>query len=120
MKLENKEIKQILINVAQYLNDNYNKLHPEDVVVYSYTDKVVFTCWSCGAIVYIDGGIYYISEDDGNWWVEESIILDMEYLHIKEVFGYKSSKTSIYYATQIAQALVKLSAYIEDNGMYIP
>lgn len=47
MTQKNKEIRQTLINVAQYLNDNYGELHPKGVVVYPHADKVVFICWAC-------------------------------------------------------------------------
>jgi hypothetical protein len=110
------EIKQTLINVAEYLNDNYgpDESHPKGVIVYPYTDKVVFTCWECGAIVYINGGIYYISEDDGYWWVNKSTFQDGNWS--REAFGYNTSGISIGWAKDIAEALIRLNQYIEENG----
>lgn len=115
--MRKEEIKQILLDLAQYLNDNYGsdgEPRPKDVTVYPHADKVVFICWECGAIVYIDGGIYYIGEDDGYWFVEDDILQDGDYS--REVFGYETSGTSIYYAIEIGQAFIKLGKYVEDNG----
>ena len=79
VRLEDKEIKQVLNDLAQYLNDNYGDDvgHPKGVVEYSHVKTTpVFTCWDCGAIVSIEGRIYFINDDDGHWWVEESFIRD--------------------------------------------
>ena len=115
--MDTNEIKQTLVGVAEYLNDNYgpDESHPKGVIAYPYADKVVFTCWGCGAIVYISGGIYYISEDDGYWWVDESTFQVGDGL-TREVFGYKTSGTSIGWAKDIAGALIRLNRYIEENG----
>lgn len=110
------KIKLILEGVAEYLNYNYgpDESHPKGVIAYPYTDKVVFTCWACGAIVYISGGIYYISEDDGYWWVNKSTFQDGNWT--REEFGYKTSGTSIGWAKDIAEAFIRLNQYIEENG----
>jgi hypothetical protein len=110
------EKKLILIGVSKYLNDHYGpfQCRPEDVIVYPYADKVVFTCWDCGAIVYIDGSIYYIDEDDGYWWVNESSFQIGD--QSREVFGYKSPGTSIGWAKDIAEALIRLNKYVEEHG----
>ena len=107
------EIKSILEDVTKYLNDNYGpfKGHPKGVVKFPYTDKVVFVCWECGAIVYIDRGIYYIAEDDGYWYIEKSVL---EFG--REEFGYKSGGYSIGWAKDIADALITLNSYIIDKG----
>ena len=111
------EIKSILEDVTEYLNDNYgpDECHPKGVIVYPCTDKVVFTCWGCGAIVYINGGIYYISEDDGYWWVNESTFKVSD-RYSREEFGYKTAGTSIGWAKDIAEALIRLNKYVEENG----
>ena len=109
-------IKQTLISVAEYLNDNYgpDKSHPKGVIAYPYADKVVFTCWDCGAIVYINGGIYYIAEDDGYWWVNESTF--QAGTCSREAFGYNTPGICIGWAKDIAGALIRLNRHIEDNG----
>lgn len=114
--MTNNEIKQTLIGVAEYLNDNYgpDESHPKGVIAYPYADKVVFTCWDCGALVYINDGIYYISEDDGYWWVNESIF--QVGTLTREVFGYGTPGISIGWAKDIAEALIRLNKYIEENG----
>ena len=108
---------EILEGVAEYLNDNYgpDESHPKGVIEYPYADKVVFTCWECGAIVYISGGIYYISEDDGYWWVNKATF-QIEGNCTREEFGYKTSGTSIGWAKDIAEALIRLNQYVEQNG----
>lgn len=110
-------ILSILEGVAEYLNDNYgpDESHPKGVIIYPYADKIVFTCWECGAIVYVNGGIYYISEDDGYWWVEKSTF-QISGPVTREVFGYETGGTCISWAQDIADALIRLKEYVDKNG----
>jgi hypothetical protein len=105
----NDNILEILEGVSQYLNDNYgpDESHPKGVIIYPYVDKVVFTCWDCGAIVYINGGIYFISEDDGYWWVNKSTF-QINGSNTREVFGYLDKGICIAYAPYIADALIRI------------
>lgn len=113
----NDNILSILEGVVEYLNDNYgpDESHPKGVIIYPYVDKIVFTCWDCGAIVYVNGGIYYISEDDGYWWVEKSTF-QINGSNTREVFGYLDEGICIAYAPYIADALIRLKEYVDKNG----
>lgn len=115
MKNYNDEIKSLLNEVTDYLNanfyqssENYNKIICTDKTnVFTLCNKrCIVSTWSCGAIVSINKQIFYISEDDGYWFVE-NLKDDKGY----EFVGCKTGGTSLSHITSITRALNDLLKY---------
>lgn len=96
---------EILKNIINYLNDNYNQASenynfilgakPE---VIKYANNIAISFWACGAIVCIDHLLYFISEDDGYWFLEENPCFSIGWL------------------PSYSEALDRLQKYVNNNG----
>lgn len=105
---------QKLNEIVDYMSSEYDDYNLKSLTeVIRYEDKIAISVWACGAIVYIDGSIYYITEDDGDWWVEVALNEDIPH---RKIYGYMSPETCIGWAKDIANAYIRLVDYIEAHG----
>jgi hypothetical protein len=106
------DIKEHLKNIVNWLNENYNQdsenysifmgAKPE---VIRYDEHTAISLWACGAIVCIRSILYFITEDDGNWFLLET----------HEDYGFQNI-FSIGWAKSFSDAIKRLEDYIEENG----
>lgn len=107
-------MKQKLSEIVSYLNARFNQ-QSEDYSIFfgakpqilRYDKETAISLWACGAIVCIGSILYFISEDDGNWFINEKD---------KYNIGLQSS-FSIGWADSFVKALENLSKYVEENGV---
>ena len=67
---------EVINEIVSWLNDNYNQ-ESENYDIFTgakpevipYDEHIAISLWSCGAIVCINDLLYFIGEDDGNWYV---------------------------------------------------
>lgn len=115
-----------LAEIVKWLNENYGQDNPENYDVFigskpeiiRYDDETAISTWSCGAIVCIDSFIYFLGEDDGNWYVNshkekwgEWDGVDMYNIYC----GYQTH-FNIAWADSFADAMKRLSEYVKENG----
>ena len=108
-------MKEELKSIVEWLNENYNQdsdnysifqgAKPEVIRI---NDHTAVSLWACGAIVCIYDQLYFIEEDDGNWWINEE---EKEY----GKYGYQDG-FSIGWTESFSNALVNLKKYTEENG----
>ena len=104
------KINSEILEIVDWLNDNYNQdsenyniffgSKPE---VVRYNSHVAISPWACGAIVCIYDQMYFICEDDGNWWIhndEEAV----------------QTGFSIGWAKSFCEAIERLKEYVDKNG----
>lgn len=107
-------MKQKLLEIVSYLNNNFNQ-QSEDYSIFfgakpqilRYDKETAISLWSCGAIVCIGSILYFISEDDGNWFINEG---NHDRVGLQGNF-------SIGWADSFVKALENLSKYVEENGV---
>ena len=100
--------KEILNQIVSYLNDHYNQDSENYSIfqgakpdVFKYSDHIAISLWACGAIVCIESIMYFLQEDDGNWFVIDD--------------GMQSS-FSVSWIDSFTNALQRLKKYTEENG----
>lgn len=109
--------KERLKNIVNWLNKNYNQ-DSENYSIFNgakpdvvrYGEHTAISLWACGAIVCIGDIMYFIGEDDGNWFLSESIRNDKY-----EDYGYQDN-FSIGWAKSFYNAMKRLEDYIKENG----
>ena len=74
-------MKQKLSEIVSYLNARFNQQSEDYSIffgakpqIFRYDKETAISLWACGAIVCIGSILYFISEDDGNWFINEKII----------------------------------------------
>ena len=104
-----------LNELVDYLNENYNQDSDNYNIIFGskpgiieYNDHIVISLWACGAIACIYDQIFFISEDDGNWWINSE---EKEY----GKFGYQDS-FSIGWAESFINAMSELKKYVWEHG----
>lgn len=104
-----------LKGLVDYLNKNYNQDSDDYSIfcgskpgVVEYNDHIAISLWACGAIVCIYDQMFFISEDDGYWWVNDE---EKEYGR----FGYQDS-FSIGWAESFINAMSDLKKYVWEHG----
>jgi len=112
MKRNLNELKEI----AEWLEEKYNQ-DSEDYSIFEgakpgvlrYNDHTAVSLWACGAIVCIYDKIYFIGEDDGNWFVRDEE---------KDQYGYCGfqSSFSIGWTESFVRAMSDLKDYVWKNG----
>ena len=107
-------MKQKLSEIVSYLNTRFNQQSEDYSIffgakpqIFRYDKETAISLWACGAIVCIGSILYFISEDDGNWFINEKD---------KYNIGLQSS-FSIGWADSFVKALENLSKYVEENGV---
>lgn len=97
-----------LNGVINYLNERFNQESNEynfclgaKPQVIRYDEDTAISIWACGAIVCINGMIYFISEDDGNWYCNDD--------YLQSIF-------SIGWAESFIKAFSNLNDYVKENG----
>ena len=106
------DIKEYLKNIVNWLNKNYNQ-DSENYSIFSgaksevvrYDKHTAISLWACGAIICIGSILYFIEEDDGNWFLVEE----------NNDYGLQSS-FSIGWAKSFSDAMKRLEDYIKENG----
>ena len=99
-----------ILDVVDWLNENYNQdsenyniffgSKPE---VVRYNDHIAVSPWACGAIVCFYDIMYFICEDDGQWWIHND----------KEAV---QTGFSIGWAKSFCEAIERLKEYVDKNG----
>ena len=70
------DTKEHLKNIVNWLDENYNQ-DSENYSIFNgakpevirYDEHTAISLWACGAIVCIKSILYFIEEDDGNWFL---------------------------------------------------
>ena len=97
-----------LNGIINYLNERFNQGSNEynfclgaKPQVIRYDNDTAISIWACGAIVCIKDIIYFISEDDGNWYCDD-----------------RGSQInfSIGWADSFINAFNSLNDYVKENG----
>lgn len=109
--------KEHLKNIVIWLNKNYNQ-DSENYSIFSgakpevvrYDEHTAISLWACGAIVCIRTIMYFIGEDDGNWFLLEAKRNDKY-----EDYGFQDN-FSIGWAKSFSDAMKRLEDYINENG----
>lgn len=105
-------IKEKLKEITNWLNENYNQESDKYSIidgakpeVVRYDEETAISLWACGAIICIGSLLYFISEDDGYWFINNS----------ETDYGVQST-FSIGWAESFNDALKKLIEYTKENG----
>lgn len=114
--------------VVEYMNkrfgpeseENDSFLGPKPSVI-RYDDKTAIATWACGAVVCIGSAMFYISEDDGFWFLPEEVKIDRidkngNYPDWAVDCGCKPGGTNIAWAESLANAILELKKYVDENG----
>ena len=110
-------MKDKLYSIVNWLNKNYNQ-DSENYSIFNgakpevirYDKHTAISLWACGAIVCIGSIIYFIGEDDGNWFLLEAKRSDKY-----EDYGYQDI-FSIGWAKSFSDAMKRLEDYVKENG----
>lgn len=104
-----------LASIVSWLNRHYNQDSDNyDIFVGSkpgiikYDDHTIISPWGCGAIVCIHDTIFFLSEDDGHWFLCDE---NKEYGE----YGYQTN-FSIAWAKGFTEAMNKVIEYVNENG----
>lgn len=101
-----------LNKIIDWLNENYNQ-ESENYSIFNgakpevikYDEHTAISLWACGAIVCIGSILYFIQEDDGNWFLTEG-----------EYSTGLQSCFSIGWAESFTKALTDLVEYTKEHG----
>ena len=104
------DTKEVLGNVVGYLNSHYNQ-DSEDYCIFrgarpdtfKYGEHVAVSLWACGAIVCVYDILYFIQEDDGYWFLDESGEAVQDHF-------------SIGWAESFTEAMTRLMDFVKENG----
>lgn len=106
-------MKKKLDKIVEYLNkrfyqgsQEYNFIHGPKPQVIRYDQDSAISIWACGAIVCIKDVIYFIEEDDGYWWYNES----------ETNYGFQGN-FSIGWIESFTKALKDLKDFVDKNGV---
>lgn len=106
------EIKTKLESIVSYLNSHFNQDSDEYSIcqgpkpqVIKYDEHTAISLWACGAIVCIGSLLYFIGEDDGNWFIREE----------GRDYAFQGC-FSIGWADSFVNAMTALKKYTEENG----
>ena len=114
-------MREKLESIANWLNRNYDQRSENYSIFFGAKPDVIrhdketaISLWACGAIVCIGDQLSFISEDDGNWWVDGSHD-EKDSRGFYNDYGYQSS-FSIGWAESFYTAMKNLKEYVEKNG----
>lgn len=110
-------MKDELQGVVDWLNDNYSQ-NSENYNIFcgskpgiiEYNDHIAISPWACGAIVCVWDQLYFIEEDDGNWWLPE-----MKTERGRRDYGYQTG-FSVAWAESFSNAILELKKYVWEHG----
>ena len=110
------DAKDELRAVVEWLDKNYNQDSDNYSIfmgskpgIVKFNDHIVISPWACGAIVCRYDQLYFLEEDDGNWWINEEE--DKKYGRFAYQDGF-----SIAWAESFAYALTELRKYVWEHG----
>lgn len=106
-------MKEKLKAIVEWLNDNYNQ-ESENYDIFNgakpgiirYDEHTAISLWSCGAIICIGSILYFIEEDDGNWFLCEE---ESGHVGVQTCF-------SIGWVESFTEAMNRLVEYTKENG----
>lgn len=113
MMLYNKNILIKLNQIANWLESKFNQetitvdqyvIQP-NVEVLKYDEHTAISLWECGAIVCIGSILYFVGEDDGNWFVHN----DNDFVGFQSAF-------CIGWTSSFIAALERLEKYVNNHG----
>ena len=106
-----------LESVVIWLNSHYNQKSDDYSIfngakpgVVRYNDNIAISLWGCGAVVCIVDHLYFIGEDDGNWFLRDGEYRQHNY------YGFATS-FSIGWIESFTNALNALNEYVKENGI---
>lgn len=106
-------MKEKLQEIINWLNSHYNQ-ESENYSIFTgskpgvvrYDEHTAISFWGCGAIICFRSLLYFVGEDDGNWYMVEG---ERENVGLQDRF-------SIAWANGFAKAMEDLVKYVEENG----
>lgn len=114
--MEEDKIKTHLKHIEDWLNREYNQQSEKYCIfrgpkpeVYRYDERTAISFWACGAIVCIGDQMYFIGEDDGDWFVGEGIYEGYQNYGFLDSF-------SIGWTNSFVDAMNRLYEYVKANG----
>ncbi len=104
--------------IVSWLNSHYNQ-DSDDYSIFNgakprvvrYNDNIAISLWGCGAVVCIVDQLYFIGEDDGNWFLREGKDKNLP----RNLYGFATS-FSIGWIESFTNALNALKEYVKENG----
>jgi len=97
-----------LKRIIAYMNKHFGQDSEEYSIfwggkpqVIRYDPTTAISIWSCGAIVCMSRMVYFIQEDDGNWFSEEG----------------GQSSFSLGWGESFVKAFNDLNEYVKENGV---
>lgn len=104
-----------LASIVSWLNnhynqdsDNYNIFVGSKPGIIKYDEHTIISPWACGAIVCCHDMLYFLGEDDGNWFLNDE---KKEYGN----YGYQTH-FSLGWADSFIEAINKIMEYVKENG----
>ena len=107
------EILEKLNKIVDYLNEHYNQDSCDNYDnIIRFDEDTAISLWACGAIVCIEDILYFITEDDGSWWINQE---ESDNIAMQDAF-------SIGWINNFTEALTKLADYVNEYGfpVYFP
>lgn len=121
------DYKEKLKNIVSYMNERFNQDTDEydffmgsKPMVIRYDDETAISTWACGAVICIGSAMFFISEDDGFWYLHESVNTDRidpdgTYSDWAVHYGSQDS-ISIAWVESLSNAMIELKKYVDENG----
>lgn len=114
--------------IAEYLNERFNQDSDEYSIfmgakpqVIRFDNETAISLWACGAIVCIGTLVYFIEEDDGNWFVQEYIDANTDESDLYRKKKYPKigvqSIFSLGWGDSFINAFQALNNYVKEKGV---
>lgn len=115
-----------LNSVVDFLNEKFNQESEEYSIfngakpqIICFDNETAISLWACGAIVCINSLVYFIQEDDGNWFAPKYIQLedvDSEFWRSRPCVGVQTH-FSLGWGESFINAFKALDDYVKENGV---
>lgn len=115
-----------LNDIVDFLNKKFNQGSEEYSIfkganpqVIRFDNETAISLWACGAIVCINKLVYFIQEDDGNWFAPKYIKLENANSKFWKNHPYIGLQTcfSLGWSESFINAFKSLNDYVKENGV---